>query len=344
MKKDILLFLLAICMQLSAISQNTNSSTDPDANTSAFKEYYPIHIKPSLSYLSNTNSYEDILFDAKPTVYYSFYNNMRANMQNSKNKTSHAAYILFQPHIRMYSENSLPVKTPSYRVLLGWQGLIKTKRNDFFAWAIESGHYSNGQSGCAFGPGLIDESPACEAIHQTITNQSDLSALLNRANGNFSTNITKLSVNYRINNFKKTGTPYKAHSFSASWERYHINMFGLFKKGGYTEFDITIYGKNRYGFEYEYMHTFANTTRFTFGFKTELIQGAHNFVEPFRNELMFTWYPLNRDIGLFASYISGHDNYNYRFVDSGNQVNIGLTWDWFTPFEIKRAEKIKKSL
>ena len=134
------------------------------------------------------------------------------------------------------------------------------------------------------------------------------------------------------------------HSFSAHWERYHFKMFGVFNKGGYTDFDIEIYGKNRFGFDYEYMHTLSNATRYTLSLKTEIIQGAHPFVEPFRNELNITWYPFNRDIGLYISYISGHDNYNYRFVDSGNQINIGLTWDWFTPFEIKRAQKIKKSI
>ena len=251
--------------------------------------------------------------------------------------------LLFQPHIRMYTENSLPVKTPSYKLLLGLQGLVKTKNNNFFAWAFESGHYSNGQSGCAFGSGLVDESVECNQVHSTINDNSDLSALLNRTNGNFSTNTTKLSFNFRLNNLSVTDKPYKVHSFSTSWELYHNKMLGVFDKGGYTDFDVGIYGRNRFNFEYEFIHTYTRRFRYSLGIKTEIIQGAHPYVKPFRGELNFTCYPFNKDVGLFATYITGHDNYNYRFVDSGNQLSIGLTWDWFTPFEIKRAEKIRKT-
>jgi len=107
-----------------------------------FTDYYPIATKPTFSYQSNMNAKESILFDAKPIVYYSIYNNMRKNMQESNDVRSNAIYITFQPHIRMYAENSKPIKTPSYRILLGWQQLYKTKNNNFFAWAIETGHYS----------------------------------------------------------------------------------------------------------------------------------------------------------------------------------------------------------
>ncbi len=342
--KNSMLFLMMICSCILMTAQNSRDSLYTKAGNSGFKEYYPIHVKPSLSYLSNISEYEDILFDAKPTVYYSFYNNMRYVMQNSIHKPSYAVYALFQPHIRMFSENSLPVKTPSYRFLLGLQGLVKTNTNNFFAWAIESGHYSNGQSGCTFSSEFTDESPECDVVHNSINDQSNLSALLNRNTGNFSTNLTKVSFNFRLNNLNKTNKPYKVHSFSASWELYHKNMFGLFDKGGYTDFDISIYGRNRFAFEYEFIHTYNQGIRYSLGVKTEIIQGAHPFVAPFRGELILTCYPFNKDVGFFAAYITGHDNYNYRFIDSGNQLNIGLTWDWFTPFEVKRAEQIRKTI
>lgn len=324
-------------------SDGSTSSTTKES-VSGFKEYYPIHVKPSLGYLSNISQYEDILFDAKPVVYYSVYNNMKQRMQSNSSKIGYAAYATFQPHIRMYSENSLPVKTPSYKILLGFQGLIKTKNDNFFAFALESGHYSNGQSGCSFAHGLEDETDECAAVHATIDDDSDLSALLNRSNGNFSTNITKLSANFRLNDFDKVDKPYKIHSFTASWEWFHNNMFGLFDKGGYTPFDISIYGRHRFALEYEYIRTYPSGFRQTIGLKGRVIQGAHPFVKPFRGEIQYTFYPFpfNRDIGLFITGITGHDNYNYRFVDARNQISIGVTWDWFTPFEIKRAEQIRK--
>ncbi len=263
-------------------------------------------------------------------------------MQEGTKRRSDAIYITFQPHIRMYAENSKPVKTPSYRILLGWQQLYKTKNNNFFAWAFETGHYSNGQSGCAFLAGEDDETMPCTDFHATITDDSNLSELLNRKNGNFSTNTTKLSVNFRFNNLNKFDKPYKVHSFTASWELYHNKFIGLLDFGGYTDFDINIYGRNRFGLGYEYIHVWKPKLRYSIEQKIELIQGAHPFVEPLRSETTFTLYPFDRDIGIFASYIYGHDNYNYRFVDSGNQISIGVSWDWFTPFQIKRAELIRE--
>ncbi|WP_298420624.1 hypothetical protein [uncultured Kordia sp.] len=311
-------------------------------NDNGFTDYYPIAAKPTFSYQSNINSHESILFDAKPIVYYSVYNNMRRIMQEGTKRRSDAIYITFQPHIRMYAENSKPVKTPSYRILLGWQQLYKTKNNNFFAWAFETGHYSNGQSGCAFLAGEDDETMPCTDFHATITDDSNLSELLNRKNGNFSTNTTKLSVNFRFNNLNKFDKPYKVHSFTASWELYHNKFIGLLDFGGYTDFDINIYGRNRFGLGYEYIHVWKPKLRYSIEQKIELIQGAHPFVEPLRSETTFTLYPFDRDIGIFASYIYGHDNYNYRFVDSGNQISIGVSWDWFTPFQIKRAELIRE--
>ena len=315
-----------------------------DKSFSGFREYYPISIKPNFSYLSSYSEYEaDILFDAKPVVYYSIVNKMRQNIQHFNNKPSDAIYISFQPHIRMYSENSLPVKTPSYKILFGWQRLYKTSKDNFFSFLIESGHYSNGQSGCAFNSSLDDETTACTDFYATINSSTNLSALLNRANGNYSTNFTKLAINFRFNNLHLSNKPYKVHSIGASWEIYHNNMFWLINKGGFSSEDIEIYGRNRFGFQYEFIHTYTTLFRWSASLNLEIIQGAHEWVEPLRTEFTFTFYPFARDIGIFASYIYGHDNYNYRFIDSGNQISIGFAWDWFSPFEIKRAETIRST-
>lgn len=323
-------------------SQSKKDTLKSKIYNSGFKEYYPIHTKPSISYLSSIYDSEDILFDAKPTAYYSIYNNMRYRMENTMYKPSHALYITFQPHLRMYNENSKPVKTPSYKVLLGGQLLVKTDGDDFFAIALESGHFSNGQSGCAFAEAFVDGSPECEQIHSTITNLSNLSELLNRTNGNFSTNLTNVLLSYRLNYFDSNSIPFKAFEFSGYWTWYHNNLLGLIDIGGYTPFDIGIYGRHRFGLGVEFIHNFLNKFRYTASVKSELIDGAHPFVEPWRFEINFTVYPFNRDLGIYATYISGHDNYNFRFVDSGNQISLGITWDWFAPFEIMRAEKINK--
>jgi hypothetical protein len=319
---------------LTALAQQTQQ------RTSVFGDYYPISIKPTVRYLSSMVEQEEILFDANPVVYYSFYNNMVKNLQDVNDKRfSSTFYASFQPHIRMYNENSRPVKTPSYRVFLGFQLLRKTDENHFVAAAIESGHYSNGQSGCAFDTNLDDETSPCDAVYAAITDQTNLSDILNRVNGNFSTNFTRVSGNFRLNNLKKN-TPYQVHSFTGWYELWHNNMFFVADIGGYNPLDIDIYGRHRMGFEYEYLHTYKETLKYSVGFRLQGISGAHPSVEPLRTEVFGTWYPFKSDFGFFVSYIYGHDNYNYRFVDSGNQVSVGVSWDWFTPFEIKRAEAL----
>ncbi len=334
-------YTLLLCMILFlCISNAQNDQIQVDNNS--FNDYYPIAERPAFSYLSNMSSKESILFDAKPVVYYSIINNILENIQDDSGKAGNAFYVTFQPHIRMYAENSKPVKTPSYRILFGWQHVIKTKSNNFFTGAIETGHYSNGQSGCAFLPGEEDETMPCSDFHATITDETNLSDLLNRSNGNFSTNTTKLSVNFRFNNLNKNDKPYKVHSFTASWELYHNRFIGLLDFGGYSDFDINIYGRNRFGIGYEYEHQWKPKVRYAIEQKFELIQGAHPFVEPLRSETTFTLYPFNRDIGVFMSYIYGHDNYNYRFVDSGNQFAIGVSWDWFKPFKFKKNKSLEE--
>ncbi|MFT4849669.1 MAG: hypothetical protein ACI83B_002213 [Sediminicola sp.] len=333
-------FTLILLSCFSVFQHNAQSKKDSiklKNSQAVFKDYYPISIKPALGYISSMNDYEEILFDAKPIVYYSIYNNMQEIIHNGENKKLSMAYYLnFQPHIRMYNDNSKPVKTPSYKLLLGGQFLYKTNNNNFFALAIESGHYSNGQSGCAFDSDLNDETDACDDVYKGITSQTDLSAILNRNSGNFSTNLTKLSLNYRFNNLNDDNKPVKIHSFTTFWELYHNNMFGLVDLGGYSDFDIEIYGRNRFGLGYEFIHTPTQNInfRYSLGQQFEIIQGAHNYVTPLRSESIIILYPWDRDIGFFVSYIYGHDNYNYRFVDSGHQINFGVTWDWFTPFEI----------
>jgi hypothetical protein len=120
-------------------------------------------------------------------------------------------------------------------------------------------------------------------------------------------------------------------------------LLGFFDIGGYSAEDIRIYGRHRFSLGYEFMHNFLNKVRYTLSANSEYIVNPHPSVEPWRIELQGTIYPFNGEIGMFVKYIYGHDNYNYRFVDSGSQINLGFTWDWFAPFEIKRAQKLLES-
>ena len=339
----ILCFLINIthAQTLDSISEIENLNDLDAQDHNRFKEYYPIQVKPRIAYMTPTSSGENMIFEAKPTVYYNFTNNMREVLSIVDREWATAFYISFQPHLRMYDENSKPVKMPSYKAILGLQFLKKMNDKDFLTVALESGHYSNGQSGCAFAEDLEDGSPACISLHQTINDQSDLSALLNRRNGNFSTNLTKAYFNYRINSLGNNDVPVNTHSFTASYEFYHNPLLGLFDIGGYTQFDIGIYGRHRFGFQYEHIRMFCKKLRVTAQQKFELIEGAHPFVRPLRSETTLSFYPFKNDFGFFITYAVGHDDYNYRFVDEVNHVSMGVNWDWFSPFEIKRSENLR---
>lgn len=333
-KKLIFLFLLH---NLLLSSQNISNQRNDFSN----RDYYPITDKPYIRYLSDGSDKESIILDAKPSLYLSIYNDMVANIEHEKYRFSDAVYIAFLPHIRMYNEESKPVKTPSYQILLGWQRLLKLKNNTFLSFLIETGHYSNGQSGCAFNENAKDGSIECQNTYNNITNNTNLSDILNRVNGNFSTNFSRLGIQYELNNINNQSRPVRTHSFLLTWEPYHNNLFGLVDVGGYSKEDIKIYGKNRFNFNYGFTSTFKNKYRFSFEADFELIDNPHPSVTPLRSEFIFSFYPFNKHVGFFLSYTSGHDNYNYRFVDDVDQFSVGLNWDWFAPFEINRAKIIR---
>ncbi|MFT3910450.1 MAG: hypothetical protein QM737_13580 [Ferruginibacter sp.] len=315
-----------------------------------FNAVYPIGDNPSIGYkTSMTPSLEKILFEANPILRMPLYNNILRHFQNSARSGS-TLYFGFRPQLRMYTDNSLPVKTPSYKIsILGYQKLIRLResrfaKNHLLAFAIESGHYSNGQAGCAFDKNIPDGSPACDSIYKLITPGTDLSKLLNRESGNFSTNYTELIINYRyITEIDEDNIPRSGLSVKAGWNRYHDRLLWIANIGGYSDNDIKIYGRNRFMFGIDYFKSINKSNwlkrklsvdRFSGNINAEYISKPHPFVKPLRIELTATAYLIN-NVGIFISGIFGHDNYNFRFVDSGSQFFAGICFDIFPPIEIK---------
>lgn len=328
MKPQLTLFLILICICFNASAQNHG-------------HHYPIGENPDIKYIfSSYNDYETILFEANPTVRFNVYNNFELGMMEHPKHTQ-AWYIAARPQLRMYTENSRPVKTPSYRMYFGTQHLFRlvnnkyTKQKHYTGFSLESGHYSNGQAGCSFSTRFEDGSVECDNIYSSINSSMDLSKSLNRTSGNFSTNQTEVILNYRIYTLDRKGYPRKMHSFNLGYNLYHKKFLGILNFGEYSDNDIKIYGRHRYLLGYEFMIAFKEegASRLSITQNFEIIQGAHNHVQPIRSESKFTFYPFTRSkaFGAFASYIYGHDNYNYRFVDSGHQITIGFTWDQFPP-------------
>ncbi|MBP9152939.1 MAG: hypothetical protein KBF73_11695, partial [Flavobacteriales bacterium] len=215
-----------------------------------FMQVYPIGEDLNLRYMTGNSPYETILFDGNPVMKISVYNSFIKRLMDKTKLHSMAQYISLTPQLRMYNEKSQPVKMPSYRILLGTQHMFRLKVPDsymarFIGFALESGHYSNGQSGCAFSRSVNDETPACDSIYSLINDNTDLSAMLNRKNGNFSTNLTELIVNYRTCKLDSAFHAKRTHSISVGYLLYHDRMFGIINLGGFSDNDIKIFGRHR---------------------------------------------------------------------------------------------------
>lgn len=305
---------------------------DHTFNYNAFNHLYPIRDNPTMGYRSSYNK-EKLLVDVHPVLLLSLFENFEKKLKAGK-LFSMGYYFSFRPQFRMYKEQSTPVKMPSYKVLLGFQHLYRISRKHLLSYAIESGHYSNGQSGSAFTGGGKDGTPQSDSVWATINKNSKLSALINRTDGDFSTNLTELTLNYRyIPKLDAFSKPKQVHSFSAGMVYYHNQLYGLFNAGGNSDRALDIYGRWRFLFSYAFSHNWQSGYRVNLSENIEAITGTHPSVDPLRSVTQFTFF-LPKSIGFFVNYIYGHDDYNLRFVDSGHQFGFGLTWDFNPPLEI----------
>lgn len=320
-----------------------------------FHAVYPIGDNPSVGYkTSMVPDIENIVFEANPVLRMPFYNNIRERLMSRRDSTASTLFINFRPQIRMYTDASLPIKMPSYKIgVLGYQQMYRISqskitdegsKDQFFSFSVETGHYSNGQPNCALSPHIADGTEACDSLYSMIDDHSKLSDLINRQSGNFSTNYTELRVKYHhILALDDNYIPTSSFSIELGYNRYHDRLLYVFDIGGYSDNDIELYGRNRFYLDLEYMSSFNKQSglidwikldRYTIKLRSKYISKPHPSVNPFRGDLCFTTYFPN-NLGLFISTIYGHDNYNFRFVDSGFQIFTGLTFDVFPPIQIK---------
>ncbi|MCF8463611.1 MAG: hypothetical protein K9G41_02125 [Flavobacteriales bacterium] len=312
-----------------------------------YSHIYPISEDPNVRWLSNYSSYEKTQFEANPIIKFSFYNNFAKRLADTTKLHSMAQYLDFRPQFRLYKEESQPIKTPSYRIFLGTQHLfrLKTKKantTQFIGFAYQTGHHSNGQSKCSFADGKFDGGKYCDSIYASITDQTDLSALLNRETGNYSMNLTELTINYRFNKLNADNYAKHTHSVSLGYVINHKGMLGFIDVDLVSAADLDIIGRHRIHVAYDYQLAFRFSKkskiyqRIRLKQQVEAVLGAHPHINPLRLETSATFYPASTvsALGISFSYIYGHDNYNYRIVDSGSQLAIGLTWDMFPPVKL----------
>jgi hypothetical protein len=231
--------------------------------------------------------------------------NLTPNFYIRKSKDSRLMGVLTpQIIIRMYQEESFPVRTPSYIPQITLYYLLKEKggsRN--LNLYSRLGHHSNGQEGDFY---LDDGS-------------------INLKTGNFSTNfwelgIIKTNVNTRFNAYQFFKTSFEIHPKSVTQDelegiysryRWH-NAFSIFK--------ITP-EKNQ-----------VDSQKPTISIKGETtwMFGDYNQLDAFSMErlnlsLTFYYHPkFLEDIGLFVQYYHGSDYYNIYFDHRLNVLRFGL--------------------
>ncbi len=294
---------------------------------------------PKIRYLFQRLNDGSVIFDASPNVIFPFYNDIRKFIGEDK-KYSTAIYLNFRPQIRMYNLDSKPVRTPSYRIHLGYQGLYRISNEEnhpvFGGVLFETGHYSNGQSGCAFSSNYLDQSYNCDSIYSQINENTDLSQILNRQTGNFSTNNTEISFwyrNYRLGT--SNGQPILYFGGKAGINLYHKNLLYLFPFGGYSENDKNYIGRQRINLQFEFFKVFALSEKIflpiEFEMNYEKLWAKNNLITKYRIEPEIIIYPIPklRNLGFSASFIHGFDSYNFRLVDKISTFTAGIRWEYF---------------
>lgn len=371
--KKLFFLLSALCTAYCGLSQDSIPLPIPppsgaNGDSRPFnRAYYPLNFYPigtnlSIGYLGNLKAArESYLFEAQPVVKLPFFNNIYKNMRQEKaapdapfgeklKLATHAAYASFRPQLRMFDDASMPVKTPSYKIGIGYQHFFSLNKKDkygaingggsrrYLAVAFETGHYSNGQSGAAFDENLIDGTPAADSLYRNIDNNTDLAAILNRMSGNFSTNYTEILVKYLQVGRTQNNYAMDWFSIEAGWTRYHDKLLYMIPIGGYTENDIVLYGKNFYHLNLEYMSRFRNGSyidRIKLNVNYEYLYKPHPSVTRSRIEVIAGIYHKS-NVGIYTKLAFGHDTYNYRFVDNISHWGIGLTYDLFPSLEFAR--------
>lgn len=337
MKTRIILSFIAAACTTYCAAQN--------AGYAGFKQVFPIGEMPSIQFMSNyKTSHEHILFEANPIVRFSFYNNIIKKLFNGEDH-GQTWYVALKPQWRMYTDSSLPVKMPSFQVLIGTQHMYRHHDKNFWVFSLESGHYSNGQDGSSFSPLYTDGSRQGDSLYAQITDTTQLSRILNRKNGNFSTDITELYASYRFNKLDGNYIPKRTWVVTAGITLYHDNFLFLLPFGGYSDDDIKLYGHWRFHAGGEYIKKLDRRfwflkkgTRYSLSENIELIAGAHPSVNPFHSVTTASLFPFrgSKEFGFYATLITGHDNYNFRFVDKGTVICGGIMFHIFPPFAMKK--------
>lgn len=306
-------------------------------NYHAFTQLIPNRDNITVGYRTRIVGREYPICDIHPNITLMLYNDYKEKMEQEEKKFAQSYSIVFRSQFRLYNKFSTPIRMPSYKIMFTLQHLYKFSNRHLFTYSIETGHYSNGQDGSPIRGGGMDGSRRGDSLFAAaiLNPDTDFSKIINRENGDFSTNVSELLVNYKFipEVYRNTSKPIQIHSFTMGAQNYHNLFLGLADIGGYRPLAIRLYGKWRYLFSYSYTYNFKKGYRIFLNENLEIISKPHPSVNKVRSVTQATFY-FPFALGFFVSYNYGHDDYNLRMVDSGHQLGVGFMWDLFPAYAL----------
>ena len=246
-----------------------------------------------ITFPADIGNIEPLLFEA----------NLSPSFVIRKRKDSRLMALLTpQVIIRMYNEESFPIRTPSYIPQISTYYLLNKKNNlENSVIFGRIAHHSNGQDGAFY--------------------NEDSS--INLESGNFSTNFIELgfiktSYSNRLKAIKTIRSSIEIHPKFAMLDELHGIYSGLRLHNSFTSFKFPL--KN------------DKNERANFSLKAETILMLDNFndldffdLDRFNASLTFYYHPkFFEDIGLFVQFYHGMDYYNIYFEHQISVIRFGI--------------------
>jgi hypothetical protein len=264
---------------------------------------------------------------------------------------AYSIYGTFLTRLRMFDEESSPVRTPSYMpkatIQLAWlknrstadpeEAPVEFLRGPIEMWlvhAIPFGHHSNGQNGCLFtAQTRIDGE--CEPETPLATGPEDI----NVENGSFSTNYIRLGLEYR-RLYPDGDDPVDVRAVTR--REWGVGGSVEFNPGGYLGGSISetlrpLYGPTRFRVTADVaagnwrapvpLLDRVNCGRAWADASVMVIRGAAPAVDNVATSLEAACLPAGwGGAGLFVRYYRGQDYYNAAFLQNISRLQFGVTF------------------
>ncbi|MCF6295846.1 MAG: hypothetical protein L3J25_09170 [Flavobacteriaceae bacterium] len=257
-----------------------------------------------IALVNQTDSYVTFPTDIGNIAPLMFEANISPSFIIRKRKDSRLMAVLTsQVIIRMYNEESFPVRTPSYIPQVSFyyvMGNKQSKTNNTLFGRLA--HHSNGQD----------------------DNFYDENENINLQSGNFATNffeigIIKTSHSSTLNAIKFFKSSIEVHPKSWMIEELHGQYSGLRWHNAFTAFKLPFINSNKDG-----------TPNFSLKVETSLMLDNYNNLNSFdidrlNASLTFYYHPkFLEDIGLFVQFYHGMDYYNIYFNNHVDLIRFGI--------------------